>query len=348
MTTAAFFQRSSRKRACVVILCILILHAAVIHWGRQHLATMNAPNTNVRIVPITLVEVPRPTAPVTLPVAPSTSLKKKIARSTASPRLPTAPVGQITETILQDAARVTTAEVMSDQPAATTNTPSADVGKQYHVSPPPSATVSYDVIAMQASLEYRALGKIVWRNDGQHYSIQGDATSLFITLLAFQSEGAITSYGLSPQQYTEQRFRRAATQSFFDASTAEIYFSSTTNRYPLHGGEQDRASLVWQLASIGRGDTGQFTPGAVIDIFVAGVKDGEVWRVQVIGEESLATAIGHLPTWHVVRQPKEGAYDQRIDIWLSPEHAWYPVKLRFTEPNDDYLDMSVTSIKLLQ
>ena len=39
-----------------------------------------------------------------------------------------------------------------------------------------------------------------------------------------------------------------------------------------------------------------------------------------------------------------GRYDKSIDIWLAPQQDWYPVKLRETDKNGDYLDMSLSSL----
>lgn len=50
--------------------------------------------------------------------------------------------------------------------------------------------------------------------------------------------------------------------------------------------------------------------------------------------------------WHVARAPKRGSYDQKLDIWLAPQQNWYPVRLRYTEANGDYLDMSLTRLNV--
>jgi len=52
-----------------------------------------------------------------------------------------------------------------------------------------------------------------------------------------------------------------------------------------------------------------------------------------------------MTAWHLLRAPLAGSYDQKIDIWLAPEHEWYPVKLRYTERNGDYLDLLLSNIK---
>lgn len=351
--------KAHRWRAAILVLLTLCLHILVIDWGATQLAAMDHRGKKDKVVNVALREIARPTEPVKLPVAAPPSSSQKATKKT-SPKPPVLN-DHSSRLSMNDAVPVPAEEpAVADEapddgvpgPTTATNAQtdarSTAQGTYYHVATPPSVAVSYDVEAIQGTLTYRAMGTITWKTDGQHYTIRGEATSLFMTLLGFDSEGSINTYGVSPSRYTEQRFRKPPTMTYLDSERHEIHFSSSDVTYPLIGGEQDRASLVWQLASIGRGDATQFTAGAVIDLFVAGVRDGEVWRVQVIGQEDLSTAIGHIPTWHVVRQPKIGSYDQRIDIWFAPDHGWTPVKLRYTEPNNDFLDMSVTSIKLLQ
>ncbi|MFC6518880.1 DUF3108 domain-containing protein [Undibacterium arcticum] len=120
--------------------------------------------------------------------------------------------------------------------------------------------------------------------------------------------------------------------------------SASTKSYPRQGGEQDRASIIWQLAGIGRADASVFAPGAEIDLFVAGARDGQVWRIQVVGQEQIETGTGKTVAWHVTRAPDPGSYDKSIDIWLAPQQDWYPVKLRETDKNGDYLDLSLSSL----
>jgi hypothetical protein len=164
--------------------------------------------------------------------------------------------------------------------------------------------------------------------------------------MTFKSEGMIDEHGVSPVIYSEKRFRRSETATHFQRERNTISFSASEQTYPRQGGEQDRASIVWQLAGIGRGDSAKFVPDAEIDVFVAGIRDGEVWRIHVIGEEEIDTGSGKTKAWHVMRMPRPGSYDQKLDIWLAPESGWYPVKIRYTETNGDYLDMSVSNLKL--
>ncbi|MDB5842600.1 MAG: hypothetical protein JWQ23_4552, partial [Herminiimonas sp.] len=220
------------------------------------------------------------------------------------------------------------------------------IGPLYKFSLPPSVDLKYDVQALRDGQIVYGGGKISWKSDGVRYTVDGEAGILFFTLLNFRSSGEIDHAGVAPEVYSEKRFRRSETNTHFHRERNTISFSASTVSYPREGGEQDRASIIWQLTGIGRGDGEKFVSDAQFDFFVAGVRDGEPWRMRVIGMEEVETGSGRVGAWHLVRIPRPGSYDQKLDIWLAPQHEWYPVKLRFTEKNGDYLDMSLSSSTL--
>ncbi|MGB7480200.1 MAG: DUF3108 domain-containing protein [Burkholderiaceae bacterium] len=226
-----------------------------------------------------------------------------------------------------------------------TEAPTAPEIRPMRIDPPPSVALKYDVEAWREGQRVYGHGSIEWQTDGSSYRIAGDAGILFFSLLSFSSEGAIDEFGVAPVLYHEKRFRKSSTNTHFQRQKQIISFSASTATYPRQGGEQDRASVIWQLAAIGRGDPERFAASADIDLFVAGVRDAESWRIHVVGLESIEVDGDKMQAWHVVRAPRPGSYDQKIDIWLAPAHEWYPVKLRYTETSGDYLDLLLTGIR---
>lgn len=211
----------------------------------------------------------------------------------------------------------------------------------YRTEPPPPAELRYAVHAVRQDGEYFGKGTIKFMRQEGGYTIIGATNLLFISVLDFRSDGLVTELGLEPLMYTEKRFRRAATNTHFQHENKLISFSASARTYPRAGGEQDRASIVWQLAAIGRGEPAQLRAGQEITLFVAGVREAEPWIIQVIGEETVEADGRPVPAIHLVRYPRPGSYEQKLDIWLAPTMQWYPVKLRFTEANKDRLDMSL-------
>lgn len=215
---------------------------------------------------------------------------------------------------------------------------------RYKAAPLPSAILKYDVEALRKGDMVYGSGKIDWQSDGQTYAVNGEAGVLFFTLLDFRSHGLIDEHGVSPVMYTQKRFRKSATNTHFHRERELISFSASTLSYPRLGGEQDRASLIWQLAAIGRADPEQFVAGEDLSFLVAGVRDLQNWQIKVMHQEEVETGEGRLTAWRVSRIPPASSYEQRLDIWLAPELGWYPVKLRHTDYNGEYLDMILSDL----
>lgn len=352
-------------RWLVVGVASLLLHWLAILWVSGNLRMPSLHEQSDTMITAALHPAPADTAPA-LPAA-GTAPTKQAPGARPHPLHPTpaTPADQApaVETVatqtdagmeapgtsIEPAAALPATETQTPQPIATDNTsdmPQEQAGVHYKVSPPPSVELKYDVKKVSGDGNpLHGHGTISWHSNGTSYVIHGDAGVLFITALTFTSEGTIDEFGVAPVIYSEKRFRKSATNTHFHRQRNTISFSASETSYPRKGGEQDRASIIWQLSSIGRGDSEKFMPDAAFDIFVAGVRDGEIWRIHVIGQEDIETGLGKTATWHVVRAPKSGSYDQKLDIWLTPQHEWYPARLRYTETNGDTLDMLLSDMR---
>lgn len=362
-----------RRRAIVSVLLVLLLsallHLIVINCGQVYLY-QNRPTANEQSsISITLQTLPLPEQAVALPVAkpvrprkvrrPAATMPEAVASAaaTAAPAAALAePMTSSNAVPAEPAPSATTSAAAADNeseratPPATQQIAQDAPGIHYLFAPPPSATLEYAVHAWINHLEWHGSSTLDWKTDGQHYSVEGEVYARFfakINFLHFLSSGDINEFGLAPELYTEKKRNRAATNTHFNRDRNVISFSASELSYPRQGGEQDRASVIWQLAAIGRGDSDRFGAGKVIDMFVAGVHDGELWRLQVSALESIRLPSGQIEAWHVVRQPRPGSYEQRLDIWLAPEMQWYPVRLQFTETNGDYLELTLDDLKTL-
>ncbi|QRX83945.1 DUF3108 domain-containing protein [Glaciimonas sp. PAMC28666] len=367
------------SRGWLLLLVVsLLLHLFLINWGSDLLtvpenAVVSSPVVIAELKPLPPVAKPilAPKPVVPKPAAVSRKVRNKAAIPPSTPRSePEVPDMPITETrtpiptiALTDNASIqinpsnggagsgppSEGPSVPAQPTPKVDpaVPAAPTAVHYETKPPPSAELKYDVEALNKGQTYHGGGKITWQTNGSSYTINGEAGVLFINALDFKSEGELNDYGVSPLLYTEKKFRKPVTSTRFQRAPDTITFSASTNSYPRTGGEQDRASIVWQLASIGRGDPGKIVAGGVIDLFVAGDKDAETWRFQVLGQEEIKVGRGSVMTWHLARKPQQGSYEKTLDIWLAPQQEWYPVKLRFTEKNGDYLDMSMSKLRQL-
>jgi len=329
----------------LVLLASLLLHLIIISWARGLIALPSAkPPDDTMVVAATLESEP-PAIPKPKIVA---AKPKPRPRPAAPEPVPPAPIAETNsipnhEPPAESASDSNLAAAEIPEPTA----PVAEEGTAYRIDLPPSASLKYDIqkIPKEGAPTYGS-GTISWHTDGSRYTVDGDFGVLFITALRFKSSGTISDIGIVPELYSEKRFRRAETNTHFQHEPAQISFSASTQSYPRTGGEQDRASIIWQLAGIGRGDSEKFVAGASIDLFVAGTRDAETWHILVIGQEDIMIDGVSTTAWHVARAPKRGSYDQKLDIWLAPQQNWYPVRLRYTEANGDYLDMSLTRLNV--
>lgn len=352
----SFARRSSSKRPVriiAIVLATLLLHLILADWGRKRIGipAESIPEPESSVISVTLQAQPAqeppppPPKPATVKPVPKPHPKPAPSPPTAAPQESPLPVIAGDQGNWQVGTSASGAGIgiggsaAAEPPAATVEPP-----PPHKTDAPPSAELKYDVKALRNGQTVYGSGKITWQNRGDRYRIDGNASILFFTLLEFSSDGVLDDFGVSPTLYTEKRFRKTATDTHFEHERNTITFSSSDNHYPRPGDAQDRASIIWQLAAIGRGNPAAFSAGATFELFVAGVRDAEPWQVTVSGEESVDIDGGPTQAWHLVRSPRPGSYDQKIDIWLAPQRQWYPVKIRYTESNGEFLDMSLSRL----
>lgn len=318
------------KRGLGVLLISILLHFVAIHWARIQVPPSSLRNFNIvhATLPATAAQ-----EPVASPAMVADSKPKR-------PHVITPTEGHAARSTKQTVTKTITPSVATNQAASTSA--QTHNAMQYSIDLPPSAELRFDVIVLKNGNSFQGQSTITWQSDGSQYSADTTTDIAGIGTRSSQSEGTIDQFGLAPVLYTEKSSNKSATNTHFQHERNLISFSSSTVNYPLQGGEQDRASIIWQLAAIARGTPKIFVPDADIDIFIAGVRDGETWRMHVLGEEEIGLPTGAINAWHLVRMPRVGTYEQRLDIWLAPQQAWYPVKLRFTQANGDTLDMSLS------
>jgi len=211
------------------------------------------------------------------------------------------------------------------------------------ITPPPSADLAYSIHAVQHGLTLDGSATVEWRAHNNLYSITNETrASLLGKILEAKSEGAIEATGLVPHISTEKRFRKSATTTTFDHAARLIRFEVSGKTHPLKGGEQDRNSVVWQLATMARNSSEQFKTGSTITTAVAGPKKIETWYFKVGASETLQTGLGNLDAIKVSKEVD--AKDQKIDIWFAPSQNWYPVRIRFTEAEGDTIEQTISSI----
>ena len=216
---------------------------------------------------------------------------------------------------------------------------------KHEVDIPPSADLAYAIKAAQKGITLTGEALVTWRSGGGKYSVANSSRAQLLgKILENRSEGTVDTYGLAPQQFNEKRFRKEATLATFDRAAKSLSFNSGKKTYPLVGGEQDRASVQWQLAAVARAAPEKLVPGAELRFFVAGRKDAESWVFKVARREKVSTPMGEMDALHLVKAPPSDDKGQKLDIWLAPAREYYPVKLRFEDDEGEYEEQVISSI----
>jgi hypothetical protein len=210
---------------------------------------------------------------------------------------------------------------------------------------PPSAELSYAIKATQSGITLGGKSLVNWHAADGKYRLSAETRAeLFGKILESKSEGVIDDFGLAPLEFTEKRVRQSASKTQFKRDSKTIVFSESTASYPLLGGEQDRSSVQWQLAAVARASPEKFVPGSEWIFFVAGRRDAEPWTFKVIKRETIRTPLGELKALHLSKAPPPDSKEQQVDLWLAPTLEWYPVRLRFTDGEYDYIEQTLEKV----
>jgi len=221
----------------------------------------------------------------------------------------------------------------------------------YKMAPPPSANLLLNVDRVDADgTKWTGEAAIGWHRAADRYNVKVEiGISMLVTrvnLVVLTSDGTLGEAGLMPVKMTEKRRGRAETATHFNAADKKITFSAAQGSVALQPGAQDKASIPLQLAAIARGDPGQLK--GEIAVQVAEDKGASVFRFIVVGQEQIETRMGTMQAWHLTRPPLPGSYNSRLDIWLSPEHDWYPVKISNLEASGAVTTQTVSKITLTE
>ncbi|WP_409268444.1 DUF3108 domain-containing protein [Massilia sp. BHUDP2] len=210
---------------------------------------------------------------------------------------------------------------------------------------PPSADLHYELQARQRGFGLKGEAIVTWRAGDGKYAVSAESkVPVLGTITHDRSSGTIDAFGLAPAEFTEKRMRKEPTTATFDREARALRFSESKQVYPLKGGEQDRVSITWQLAAVARGAGERFKPGSEWPFFVAGRRDAETWVFKVIKREKVQTGLGEVEAVLVSRQPVADKKDQVLEVWLTPQHEWYPVKLRYADGDKEQIEQTLKTV----
>jgi hypothetical protein len=209
---------------------------------------------------------------------------------------------------------------------------------------PPSTRISYKLTGQERGLTYYASGELRWQHNPTNYAASLTIKAFLIGSRVFSSVGTVGPQGLMPVRHGDQWRGEKATH--FDAENHRINFSNNKPSVDLQPGAQDQVSLYVQLAAAMAGDPERYKPGSSVSIQTATINDAVPWTLTLQAEETVQVDGKPVLTTKWVCLPR-GKYDTQVELWLSREQAWMPVRIRITQVSGSFIDMAMESNQAL-
>ncbi|SAK46029.1 hypothetical protein AWB76_00815 [Caballeronia temeraria] len=353
-SAAAIESATPRRwgRWALAVLIVAGLHVGAVRWiehNRQPMHTPpGAPPVQVELLTPKPIAPPAPTPPAPAPAKPAAPPKPAAPAPAPAPAQKPAPAAApvLTAATPQPDAPAAASGVAASAPAQQAASPASQTAAQTASQPatasgdkfsvPPTGELRYDTLVNGMMNQ---TGTIHWSNDGQHYEMVVSIPLPFVGPYVYSSKGHIDGFGIAPEQYTEQRGRRAADIAIFNRETKQIVYTKTPQNQPLADGAQDRFSVVMQLASLVRGAPDKYKPGVTRQFSVADNDSNEIWPIETVGDETVQARGGFTTARHFTRLPRKDGDRRKLDIWLAPSIGWLPVRILQTEPNGMQIEL---------
>ena len=211
--------------------------------------------------------------------------------------------------------------------------------------PPHKLTLSYDVSynGVVAAELTEAL-----EHDGRSFSLTSEGRGKGIGALLYSGaakrwcRGEVTSAGLRPLEYRDQRGDKPAAVARFDwvkktlTQERDGKNETTTMVPPL----QDRLSFLYNFAFR---DASELKPGKEIKVTLTDGKGLTQFQYKVAGTEVLKTPAGELETVHLVKQ-RDNQEDKGTEIWFASGRDYLPVRILVIEKDGVRIDQVLTRI----
>jgi len=206
---------------------------------------------------------------------------------------------------------------------------------------PPSARLAFDVTGEVKKFHYNASAELLWRQDGTQYEARQQIKAFLLGARSQSSVGQITPQGLRPTRFGDKsRSERAA---HFDFERGEVIFSANAPRAAIGSGAQDRLSVFIQLGALLAAAPERYPPGTRITLTTVGARSAERWTFTVEGPQTLDLPAGSTPALKLQRLPRpDQRYDQKAELWLGTDMGYLPVRIRLTQANGDFADLSLS------
>jgi hypothetical protein len=322
----------ARNRVLAVALCVsLIAHAAILvggpDWSRPF-ADNEPVRFDARLAPAASVE----------SAAPAPAAPRPVKRARARPAAPESPIAML-ETGAALPQLVEPVLIPETPPANPQDKEAPAEPEKVALAEPSSvaprlAPPKFDVAALpeRVSIEYDLKSAFAdgraeysWSRDGNQYTVRGvmEAVGFFTLFLEGriiqESHGEVTPEGLKPAEFLEKRGASPDEGLSFDWDKREVTFikGSERKKGALTDDTVDWLSMIFQLAHMP-------PPEKAFDLKVFTQRRLYEFHLEVVGVEDIEIPLGKMRALHL-----RHAGEEKIDVWLSLDHHYLPVKLRF-------------------
>ncbi len=207
------------------------------------------------------------------------------------------------------------------------------------LSIPNSVRLSYKMTGLSRGLNYHANGELNWLREANRYESSMVVSAFLLGSRSMTSVGEVTADGLAPKRFGDKARNELA--AHFDADKGKITFSANRPELPWQRGAQDRLSVFFQLAGLLAGQAGAVPTGTRIAIYTVGPRDAETWTFIVENMENLNLPVGEIQALRLTREPKR-EFDQKIETWFAPSMSYWPVRIKITQSNGDFVDQQLS------
>ena len=284
---------------------------------------------------------PEPAAPP-LPAAPAEDppvlAAAPVLPEPAAPPLPAAPAeAPPGQTDTQPQAQAPAAQ--EETPPAVSATEPQPAQSPSALSIPSSVRLTYKMTGLSRGLNYHANGELNWRREANRYESSMVVSAFLLGSRSMTSVGEVTADGLAPKRFGDKARNELA--AHFDADKGKITFSANRPELPWQRGAQDRLSVFFQLAGLLAGQAGAVPTGTRIALYTVGPRDAETWTFIVETMDNLSLPLGEIKALRLTREPKR-EFDQKIETWFAPSMSYWPVRIKITQSNGDFVDQQLS------
>ena len=256
----------------------------------------------------------------------------------AAPPLPAAPAeAPPGQTDTQPQAQAPAAQ--EETPPAVSATEPQPAQSPSALSIPSSVRLTYKMTGLSRGLNYHANGELNWRREANRYESSMVVSAFLLGSRSMTSVGEVTADGLAPKRFGDKARNELA--AHFDADKGKITFSANRPELPWQRGAQDRLSVFFQLAGLLAGQAGAVPTGTRIALYTVGPRDAETLTFIVETMDNLSLPLGEIKALRLTREPKR-EFDQKIETWFAPSMSYWPVRIKITQSNGDFVDQQLS------